>query len=437
MTGYTYFKEYIHDMGIDISLDVIPFYLHGQHLEIPFKVSVFLGFLIHCVHDRRVSAATACTNYGPAALFMLEKVHNVDVSIIKSSPTVKAAKGGLTLEYALRNPDFKRGRLPYTVESLLFGKQQVFNDPANLVHEMIVLQQEFQLSTLARISEVLIHPGAHTHHHLRNDETVFAVQDGNNIVQYVGAANVHIVDPTCNFRVIDVIITRSSAKNDISGLGNNFSFSGDGSDSQAFNLATDMYKWAHKGCRRDNDPFFSYQGNWALSYTQANEAIKECMRRQGFEKNLSQFSTHSLRIGGASLLAASGFSDCVIQKMGGWKSNAFLKYIRLAVAAFKKCQDALSNPSILTNDHLIRMLPGFNAASTTSISLAAQTSVTALPPQRVPAVKKQRVSSTSTPVVTAIVPTTHPAVPHRKSTRSSTTLNIQSTILNLRETLRL
>ena len=39
-------------------------------------------------------------------------------------------------------------------------------------------------------------------------------------------------------------------------------------------------------------------------------------------------NTHSLRIGGASAAAAAGLADVEIQRLGRWKSGAFLRYIR-------------------------------------------------------------------------------------------------------------
>jgi hypothetical protein len=78
-----------------------------------------------------------------------------------------------------------------------------------------------------------------------------------------------------------------------------------------------MFDWAAHAQLEKGDAFFSYRQTWALTYNQANEAIKATMKRLGFSENLHQFSTHSMRIGGASTLVAADFSDSIIQKMGG------------------------------------------------------------------------------------------------------------------------
>ena len=89
-------------------------------------------------------------------------------------------------------------------------------------------------------------------------------------------------------------------------------------------------------------------------------AIKKIVTAFGFDS--SRFSTHSLRIGGASALAAAGVPDYIIQLMGRWKSICFLMYIRLANQAYRKAIDALTDSSILTVDHMRQMIPGMNTS---------------------------------------------------------------------------
>lgn len=44
--------------------------------------------------------------------------------------------------------------------------------------------------------------------------------------------------------------------------------------------------------------------------------------------SLSQWTGHSFRIGGASLRASLGFSASRIQRLGRWKSDCYLRYIK-------------------------------------------------------------------------------------------------------------
>ena len=64
------------------------------------------------------------------------------------------------------------------------------------------------------------------------------------------------------------------------------------------------------------------------------------------------FRTHSLQIGGATMMAAAGRPDYEIQKVGRWKSLAFLEYIRLGRATFKSALDAICNPVGFTIDDI-------------------------------------------------------------------------------------
>ena len=47
----------------------------------------------------------------------------------------------------------------------------------------------------------------------------------------------------------------------------------------------------------------------------------------------SKYKSHSFRIGAASHAAEKGYSDAQIRALGRWKSNAFLKYLRVSTLA--------------------------------------------------------------------------------------------------------
>ena len=58
--------------------------------------------------------------------------------------------------------------------------------------------------------------------------------------------------------------------------------------------------------------------------------------------DVTKFSGHSFHIGAASMAATAGFSDSFIQKLGGWKSNAFTTYIRTPVEDLAAASAVLS-----------------------------------------------------------------------------------------------
>ena len=78
----------------------------------------------------------------------------------------------------------------------------------------------------------------------------------------------------------------------------------------------------------DSAPLASYRCGRevkVMKYNQALQALREIVERTG--RNPKEFALHSLRIGGASTLAAGGYvSERVIQREGRWKSDAYKTY---------------------------------------------------------------------------------------------------------------
>ena len=56
-----------------------------------------------------------------------------------------------------------------------------------------------------------------------------------------------------------------------------------------------------------------------MSYSRANELIKQELLKEGLEPSL--YGIHSLRAGGASAAAALGIPDRLFQRQGGWRSE--------------------------------------------------------------------------------------------------------------------
>jgi hypothetical protein len=93
----------------------------------------------------------------------------------------------------------------------------------------------------------------------------------------------------------------------------------------AYDLVADLHSWAVRARPGLDRLFFSYQNEWTLSYDTLSRAIKLVAKQMGL--NPARFRTHSLRIGGASMMAAAGRPDYEIMKLGRWKSLAFLGYM--------------------------------------------------------------------------------------------------------------
>lgn len=78
--------------------------------------------------------------------------------------------------------------------------------------------------------------------------------------------------------------------------------------------------------QKENDPLFSTakNGNKAVSGAMVSSIVKEMAKYAGLEGN---YSGHSLRIGGATLMLRSGFTMAQIRAIGGWESKAVQHYL--------------------------------------------------------------------------------------------------------------
>ena len=105
-----------------------------------------------------------------------------------------------------------------------------------------------------------------------------------------------------------VSINVRDGKNDIQGKGHRFEFLTVSTNSErAYDIAYDYFQWAIRGQPLQGHPFLSYKGEWVLKYDKLSAAFKKVAVKMGLDP--TKFRAHSLRIGGASMLAAAGVPD--------------------------------------------------------------------------------------------------------------------------------
>ena len=75
---------------------------------------------------------------------------------------------------------------------------------------------------------------------------------------------------------------------------------------------------------RKTGPLFTFISGTYLT----REHVQDIFAR--YLGNSVNINTHSLRIGGATLLSKVGVPEHVIQKIGRWSSECYKKYVRLA-----------------------------------------------------------------------------------------------------------
>ena len=86
--------------------------------------------------------------------------------------------------------------------------------------------------------------------------------------------------------------------------------------------------------------------NWTLKPPYFTSRLKQLGVHFGLDP--SRISSHSLRIGGATTLAAAGLTDGDVRGVGDRKSNAFMQYVRKNVELFARAQAAMTSAQALT-----------------------------------------------------------------------------------------
>ena len=109
-------------------------------------------------------------------------------------------------------------------------------------------------------------------------------------------------------------------------------------------------------------PLFLCQNGQPLSRTLLSNWLRQIMASAGISGN---FSSHSFRIGTATIAGHNCIPDHLIQELGWWKSNAFQSYIRTPSASLSQklawlafaCQGDRSSSSPASVSFSIGLLP--------------------------------------------------------------------------------
>jgi hypothetical protein len=280
------------------------------------------------------------------------KANRCDLSPF-ADPLLSAVKSAISIAFLQHHLALDTATLPWTTDLILFSTKSVL-DLTNLKDRAVVIMQEIAFTNLCRRSEVLV---TADNHYLQSKSTAFELSFPSGEVRWILAPVAHEVAHLRHL-VSKVAFTFKTAKNDQDGSGNRYAYSRQftSDPNVAFDLVIDCFDWAVDARPAAEDAFLSYRGQWTLPYGYALARIKEIAKRRGLDPK--RYKLHSLRVGGASTLAAAGKPDHFIQKMGRWKSLAFLGYIRLAVSTINDSLASLVNPFVLTVAHVMQLNPG-------------------------------------------------------------------------------
>jgi len=293
----------------------------------------------------RALAPRTASSYLSAVKKYLEN-QGVDTKFFKHSQYIRNTKQGITIAYRVQTnrTSLDATRLPITIDMILVYYNTTVTDRPTLQQRALFLAQLTGFTMVARVSEYLY--TSKSEHWLSTQRVQFEMPDGT-IVPAQHAYKHSTANP------IAVHIHIRTRKNDQKGRGHTLHF-------QRAN-ATDKYcyvseLWAHAIQARPiaNGPFFAIPSEgWTLKAPQLSRHLKNMAVYFGLDS--TRISTHSLRIGGASTLAAAGLTDSEIMRIGAWRSATFLTYIRENSYMFEKARAALAGSDALTLSDVKRL----------------------------------------------------------------------------------
>ena len=235
-------------------------------------------------------------------------------------------------------------RIPITMDMILsyHTYSAPFADPVK--HMALGVAQLIGFTMVARVSEYLY--TTRSNHWLTTERIIF--ETDNNVT-----VPAHLVYQNTQLTPRSVTIHVRSKKNDQTGRGYRYHFQRAGA-SEAYCIVSALWEYALGAQPLAAKSLFHIPRiNWTLKACHLSAHLKKLGAHFGLDA--TRISTHSLRIGGASTLAAAGLSDSEIQRMGDWRSTAFLRYLRLNLQLFQKARVALSAGSFLTVDDVRRV----------------------------------------------------------------------------------
>ena len=279
---------------------------------------------------------------------------------METNQHIKAAKTGMWIAYCCIHPEADEKTQPFTLDLIMVAWTKHFLDVKNSTEDYVILIATLLAYTcLMHKSESL--EEAATNHHLLAESIWFEVECP------VGSGHMMQVPSMDCYRhdrngMRDVTINIRSAKIDQAGIGPRFTCKRVDltTSKRPFDLAQEWWDFACEARPVQGTAFLTWQGRYRLTYAKFNAKLKFIAEAVGLDPRV--ISTHSLRIAGASALAAKGVPDHVIQCLGRWKSLAFLAYIRLSTMAYNEAVDKLCDLHALTIDDVRRMMPGVRRA---------------------------------------------------------------------------
>ena len=331
------------EIGTDPCMRVIP--LEWEEREDMFKGST-LTWPEACIVILLVSFAEPGQTVAPrtagvyvSAVKKFLQNNGVETRFMDNSQYIRNTKAGLAQLHRIRTNRTDADRERIVVTSDMIRVYYVLDGGADptLPQQAVYTAEMLGFTIVARVSEYLqTDTSAHL---LTATEVVFELMNG----QITPSQHAY-KHPTEKPKAVSILIR--SKKNDKRGRGFKYYFPATGPEA-TYCITTIMWTYAARARPIPGRSFFYIpELQWTLKPPYLATRLKQMGVHFGLDP--SRISSHSLRIGGATTLAAAGLTDGDVRGMGDWKSNAFMQYVRKNVDLFARAQAAMTSAQALT-----------------------------------------------------------------------------------------
>eukprot|EP01035_Chromulina_nebulosa_P001156 gene1156-1561_t len=322
--------------------------------SITWRETCVLAFLAATREAPRALTPKAAFNYLSAARKFLQN-GGVDTTFLENSQYIRNTKASMQIAFRLQTgiTDKDTLRLPVSGDMIAGHHSAVKGTGNYTILDLAEFTAEIlAYTTLSRVSEYLETRardttnarGAHT---LRSNDVLFEFSDGA-IVAAHDVANRQFA------KVVGCLVNIRTAKNDKTGRGHRYYFTKSTPGDKTIWV---LWNYAQQAKPAEGRSLFYIPAlKWTLRPTYLNQRLRAMARMYGLDE--TRVSSHSLRIGGATALAAAGMHEYEIKQMGGWKSDVFLEYARNTTQMFARARTALAHKGAATIQTTKRLHPG-------------------------------------------------------------------------------
>ena len=332
-----------HDIGTDPCMRIIPVEWEMRldrfrDTTISWKEACMVTLLASFTEEGQAISPRTVGVYMSGVRKYLQN-NGVDTQFMDTSQYIRNTKAGLAqlFRVQLNRTTADSERLPITIDMIRAycadGNSIDMPMPQRAVYTAAILG----FTIVARVSEYL--DTGTSEHMLHTEDIVFKTTTGAIIPAHM-AVNRQGATP----ETVSVLIR--SKKNDQRGRGYKYHFTA-AADNDTYCIVHILWTYAVTVQPQKGASLFYIPGlQWTLKPPYFAAQLKAIGRKYGLDE--TRISSHSLRIGGATTLAAAGLSDSDVRNMGEWKSNAFMQYIRRNTEMFDRARRVMASTSAMT-----------------------------------------------------------------------------------------